>query len=74
MGGWLGLSARLAPTPAHDALHWLFRSLVGTTATVVSKSKTGRIRASWQSTYSYCIRNYGGFSWFHGRGRKSKEL
>ena len=84
---WGGAFARLLPwgmvwwvslglplRPFFCALACVFRSLVGTTATVVSKTKTGRIRDWWQSTYSYCIRNYGGFSWFHGRGSGFKGL
>ena len=56
---YLGVSFVLAPTLAHDALRLVLRSLVVTTSTMLSQSKTGRITALEYSSYSYWIRNYG---------------
>ncbi len=49
----------LAPEPAHDALRFVLRSLVRTTATVVFFDKFGRITAWEHSSYSYCFWNDG---------------
>ena len=59
LGYGLMISAWLAPTPAQDALRFVLRSLVRSTATVVQKSKFGLSTAWEHSSYSYCFRNDG---------------
>ena len=56
---YLGVSSLPALTLAHDALRLVLWSLVVTTSTMLSQSKTGRITALKNSSYSYWIRNYG---------------
>lgn len=49
----------LCPTNAHDAPRFALGLWVVTTAMMVQKSKSGRIRALVYSSYSYWFRNYG---------------